>query len=37
MYFIHKNKEHAETEKEKDQKMQKLMDEKRNKMKASKN
>jgi hypothetical protein len=37
MYFIHKNKEHQETEKEKDQKMQKLMDEKQSRMKASKN
>ncbi len=37
MYFIHKNKEHEETEKEKEQKMQKLMDEKQNKLKANKN
>ena len=31
MYFIHKNKDHEETEKEKDKKIQKLMEEKQSK------
>jgi hypothetical protein len=31
MYFIHKNKDHEETEKEKDKKIQKLMGEKQSK------
>ena len=37
MYFIHKNKDHEETEKEKDKKMERLMEEKQSQLRAKSN